>query len=823
MGAFSFSKAWHGHWIWIEDASLAAGSPIAPDRREREPSMALFRTSATLDRVPAAVPVRLTADSRYRLYVNDILVGRGPVRAQPRRLTYDRYDLAPFLKPGVNTIAVEVLYYGRSNSLWMPAVGNATLGRSGVLVFEAFVDGKPWCVSDENWSACLCKGFMNDAHDPQANMVGGGVPAESHDARNRSARWTSPDFDDSDWARARPILPIHMGGPGRSRPPADPYGPLTGHALPAFHERRLGPVGIRAEQVSGTVRRDLAPPAARIEKSCLEENCLVSRTAILPATMAGKAGHHNRLVLDFGEIVAGYVRFELEAEAGLEIDIAYLEEPITAPAHFGAHGGTRYTARGQADAFETFGRQGFRYAILVSDGPFTLTGFEVVESLYPWSGDYTFSSDMPLHNALYCASKRTVALNSWDCFIDCPSREQRAWAGDSVVHLMTHLVANGDWALCWRHLELTASPRPDGILPMSVGGDVEFGEGFTIPDWSLHWLHGLYLLFLHSGDKARLQALMPVAEGILRWFLPYRNDDGLLEDVAEWCLVDWSSVHTRGLNAPVNGLWARGLREFAALSDWLGDGGRAAWARNLYQELHSGFEIFWDETRGLYVDQVRNGQRFAAANQISTALAIVAGLCPAGRLGRAGKALQRNLVYRSWLFGPEEPHERGHRFRSIVTSSYQPDWDIENEIVSAEPFMSYVVHDAMAMADPEGHALLDSLQRWKAHLEGGYRSFRERWGGGSHAHGWSSTPARDLVWNVLGLTPAEPGYAKASLRPQPGTLKMIRASIPTPHGAIEVEIDGGLVSLVSPVPIEIHRQNGLPVTIPAGKYNNIGL
>ena len=27
-------------------------------------------------------------------------------------------------------------------------------------------------------------------------------------------------------------------------------------------------------------------------------------------------------------------------------------------------------------------------------------------------------------------------------------------------------------------------------------------------------------------------------------------------------------------------------------------------------------------------------------------------------------------------------------------------------------------------------------------------------------HGWSSTPTRDLVWYVLGITPAEPGYRR---------------------------------------------------------------
>jgi alpha-L-rhamnosidase len=45
--------------------------------------------------------------------------------------------------------------------------------------------------------------------------------------------------------------------------------------------------------------------------------------------------------------------------------------------------------------------------------------------------------------------------------------------GDSVVHQMVHLATNTDWRLAWQYLNLGNSPRYDGILPMSVGGDIE--------------------------------------------------------------------------------------------------------------------------------------------------------------------------------------------------------------------------------------------------------------------------------------------------------------------------------------------------------------
>jgi hypothetical protein len=68
----------------------------------------LFRKTVHLDQVPDRAPARVTADSRYALFVNGQEVFRGPIRSQPRRLHYDLFDLAPYLQPGENVLAVYV-------------------------------------------------------------------------------------------------------------------------------------------------------------------------------------------------------------------------------------------------------------------------------------------------------------------------------------------------------------------------------------------------------------------------------------------------------------------------------------------------------------------------------------------------------------------------------------------------------------------------------------------------------------------------------------------------------------------------------------------
>ncbi|MDM4784439.1 hypothetical protein [Micromonospora sp. b486] len=43
-----------------------------------------------------------------------------------------------------------------------------------------------------------------------------------------------------------------------------------------------------------------------------------------------------------------------------------------------------------------------------------------------------------------------------------------------------------------------------------------------------------------AGDRDEVAALLPVAEGVLRWFAEFARD-GLLTDVTGWVLLDWAT------------------------------------------------------------------------------------------------------------------------------------------------------------------------------------------------------------------------------------------------------------------------------------------
>ena len=311
---------------------------------------------------------------------------------------------------------------------------------------------------------------------------------------------------------------------------------------------------------------------------------------------------------------------------------------------------------------------------------------------------------------------------------------------------------------------------------------------------------------------------MPGIEKVLRWYAPYQTSAGVLKDVVEWNLVDWSSVFVEDTPSLLTALWARGLREFAEMAAWLEEKGSQRWAEGLYEKVRAGFEMFWDERRGSYVDHIVDGKQRPEMSQLAGALAIVSGLAPRERWSRIVDVITdpERLVVRSWT-GEDDGDYAEEKMAKQFQGIYETDWDAEHEIVIAEPFMSYVVHDAVVLAG-QADRLPELYRRWSEFLVDGYDTIGECWGWGTHVHGWSCTPTRDMIFYTLGVTPAEPGYTKARIAPRLGALAWAKGAVPTPYGLITVSVDTNKVSVDSPVPVIVDLEGQQPQMLEAGQH-----
>src|SRR5947208_7444409 len=89
------------------------------------------------------------------------------------------------------------------------------------------------------------------------------------------------------------------------------------------------------------------------------------------------------------------------------------------------------------------------------------------------------------------------------------------------------------------------------------------------------------------------------------------------------------------------------------MAGWLEERGSQRWAEGLYEQARAGFEVFWDETRGSYVDHIVDGERRPEMSQLAGALAVVSGLAPPERWSRIVETNTdpARLVVRSWIGG----------------------------------------------------------------------------------------------------------------------------------------------------------------------------
>ena len=201
------------NWIWCQGEAVPENFYL------------YCRKSVTFDERPAHATVHVTADSRYKLFINGQFVGRGPARSDQRYEYYDTFDVAPLLQPGENVISAIVHQYGSSSHSY-------TLGRGGFLLGAELQwdDGRTQTVcTDDTWRLLPAPTWKR----PTPRVCIAIMWVEEYDARKEIAGWQLPGFDDGNWQK-----PVLFG-----KPPVAPWIRLVPRDIPAAPRARRIPGG----------------------------------------------------------------------------------------------------------------------------------------------------------------------------------------------------------------------------------------------------------------------------------------------------------------------------------------------------------------------------------------------------------------------------------------------------------------------------------------------------------------------------------------------------------------------------------------------------
>ena len=103
MAARTRSKT--AYWIGVPDEAWKAAG-ISAGRTEN--ITAYFRYGFTVHQ-QGKLEFKISASSRYRLWVNGQPILSGPLKGDKWRQYYETVDVSKYLKPGFNCIAVKVM------------------------------------------------------------------------------------------------------------------------------------------------------------------------------------------------------------------------------------------------------------------------------------------------------------------------------------------------------------------------------------------------------------------------------------------------------------------------------------------------------------------------------------------------------------------------------------------------------------------------------------------------------------------------------------------------------------------------------------------
>jgi alpha-L-rhamnosidase len=802
-------------WIWRERSRLpfrTGGTFARPDFEQDRNLYVYFRRTFDLAAAPSKAEAHVSADGRYRLFVNGTHVGRGPARCDPLWQYYDSYDIGPLLKRGRNVIAALVHTYGQDTSWYqLPRGGWALAFGCGGFFFQcevALPDGSRVAVhSDDSWLYALGEAWERDlpGHGP-------GFP-EVFDARREPAGWHERDFDDGGWQSA-----VVLRRPAINRAPEiRPFPRLLPRDIPHLLEEERFP---EAVVTVGETREapSAANPVDQVGAEGLEplSRCRVDGAeAVLSrvpqaATVQTARGRAAVLVIDFGRVVSGYPRLRLDGPAGAVVDLTYGERLVEGlvPAERPSVGGQnvdRYLLRDGAQEWERFEWAGFRYLQLTVRGagrPVRLQTVSVNFTSYPVQRRGRFQCSDELLNRLWEAGAYTLQLCMHDGYEDCPSREQRQWVGDAYVEMLVDFAAYGDPRLAAKLLrQVTQSQRPDGMTQMATPGDAVFSDTF-IPDWCLNWIMTVGEYVRYTGDVSLARELFPAVIRAVGWFESYLDGDNLLNDLPGWVFVDWADVDRRGQCTALNAHFHVVLQHAAALARLAGAPSAGRRYRDLARSLRDALNrLLWDEGRGVYVDARVDGVQSRRVSQQANAACIAFGVAPRVRWSSI-------LAYIL-----DESRVKVTPTGNIGSVGPDALFDEEQDVVLAQPFYMHHVHRALAMAGRHQDMLDNIRRRWGAMLDAGSSTLWEDWHGmASQCHAWSATPTFDLSMQVLGVRPLAPGFARFAVEPHAAGLEWARGAFPSPAGDIAVaweRLNGGFR-----LEVEVPLGCGARVTMP---------
>ncbi len=722
---FGDHKMHYWRAVWI---SHPAASPY-------EYGVYHFRRSFELKNVPAELNMHVSADNRYKLYINGQYVLMGPARGDLMHWRYETADITRYLKEGKNLIAALVYNMGEHTPVAQMTRQTAFICQLGEAEESSVYTG------DGNWKVIQNEGYQPLPWDHQVRGYYVAGPGDRIDAGIYPWGWEKKEYDDNHWLSARKVA----DGKGRGAM-NNAHWYLVPRTIPFLEESK-----------------QKIPTLRRIEGADLEIGFHKGKSTIIPANTKVS------VLLDNEVYTVGFPRLNLSKGEDSKIKITYAEtlfNPDKTKGHRGKIKGKKiygiydeyFPDGGMNRIYQPLWIKTFRYIQLdieTKEKPLIISDYHNVFTAYPFQENAVFETEDEGLSNIWDISWRTSRLCALETYMDCPYYEQLNYAGDTRVQAMISLFVSGDERLIKDAIRMFDWSRtPLGITQGRYPSRIPV----MIPTYSLYLISMLHDLYLYREEDEFIKPYLSSVRGILEYYEAFLDEKDLLENLEWWQYTD--AAYARGIppgtndgnSTMLNLLYIYTIQQAVDLFEHFGWHQEEKKWKNKEQQIKSAVaEYCYNPEKELYAE-TPDGEIFSQHTNIFAILTNTA------------------------------PEEKQQELMLKVIN--------DPGLIQTRLFFNFYFFRALKQAGLS-HLYFDHLDTWYDMLEYGYTTCGE-WGkletDRSDCHAWSATPVFDYMNILLGIDSSKPGFKEVEIKPAFGRLDKLKGSFPHPKGPVKINL-----------------------------------
>lgn len=718
---------WSAHWIDV------------PGEQSNGYGVYLFRKQLDLAAKPGSFVVHVSADNRYKLFVNEKLVSLGPARGDLEHWNYETVDIASFLQAGRNIIAAKVW----NEAEWRP---EAQISLRTGFILQGMTKAEEVINTDDSWKCIRDGSYRPIKISLPAYYVAG--PGELVDMHTHIKDWQKKDFEDDAWKNARMLF---QGSPkGFMGAYGTPEGwMLVPSSIPPMEikeqrlERTRSADGIVVPKTFPAKKTAVTIPAHTTATLLLDQSFLTN--AYLTLVLSG--GKNGTIALTYAESL--YSKHPVKGNRN-EVEGKFImgrRDSIIADGS-------------KEQVFKTLYWRTFRYIqlkVITKEQPLVIEDIYGHFTGYPFQYNAKLGSFNPELNRMLQVGWHTARLCAIETYMDCPYYEQLQYIGDGRIQALVSLYNSGDDRLVKNAInQADQSRRPEGV---TFSRHPSYTPQY-IPTFSLWYIGMLHDYWMYGSDTAFVKEKLPGTRQVLDYFRRYQQQDGSLTGVPHWLFTDW--VSEKGWES---GMGPVGSDGNAAMIDL-----QLLWAYQLAAEMEG--RAGMKEYASIYLDR---------AAQLKTTIRKKYWVSHEGLFAdRSEKDLfSQHTNSLAILTGAVSDVEAREISRRMLADS---------SMALATIYFKYYLHRALVKSGL-GDQYLDWLDKWRENIQAGMTTWAEMSdinASRSDCHAWGSSPNVEFFRTILGIDSDAPGFTRVKIEPHLGSLKNISGEIPHPHGRIAV-------------------------------------